>query len=219
MKKDIVRNQTFFNASKNSNLIYRILPELDEASAQQVNELETYGLRLKWLTEHGYELQFEDMHSEVFRTNLELIDSRLPEILSHLLLFKSLSGPSKLLELTEYLNKENPCNFNIRLNPNFYTYKIKRFLIDAALGMKAGKLWTGNFSATGGYIAVKKDGELVCFHIYNWNDFQDYLLNHTKIDFPDSSSHRADFGRILTAKEVGKSTGFYFKLNFQIRFT
>lgn len=219
IKSYIGGKPTLFNASKNSNLIYKIEPEINESKKNELNLFETYGARIKWLRENGYKFQFEKMNSEVFRTNLELIDSRLPEILSHLLLHRYLGGPNKLADLTNFLNDDNPCDFNIQLNPNFYTYKIKRLLVDAALGMKAGSLWTGAFSATGGYIAVKKDGELLCFHIYNWNDFQDYLLNHTKIDFPDSSPHRCDFGRILTADEVGKNKGSFIKLNFQIRFT
>jgi len=210
---------TLFNAGKPSNLIYKIKPEIDDKKRIELNNLDTYGARIKWLVENDYNFTFEKMNSEIFRTNLELIDSRLPEILSHLLLHRFLGGPNKLAGLTEFLNETNPCDFNIKLNPNFYTYKIKRLLVDAALGMKAGSLWTGTFSATGGYIAVKRDGELLCYHIYNWNDFQDYLLNHTKIDYPDSSPHRCDFGRVLTAEEVGESKGSFIKLNFQIRFT
>ena len=210
---------TLFNAGKPSNLIYKIKPEIDDKKRIEINNLDTYAARIKWLVENGYKFTFEKMNSEIFRTNLELIDSRLPEILSHLILHRYLGGPNKLAGLTEFLNETNPCDFNIKLNPNFYTYKIKRLLVDAALGLKAGSLWTGTFSATGGYIAVKRNGELLCYHIYNWNDFQDYLLNHTKIDYPDSSPHRCDFGRVLRAEEVGENKGSFIKLNFQIRFT
>lgn len=209
---------TLFNASKASNLIFKIKPEIDNQRRIELNNLNTYGARIRWLAENGYSLTFEKMYSEFFRTNLELIDSKLPEILAHLILKRYLGGPNKLAGLTEFLNDANPCDFNIQLNKNFYTYKIKRLLVDAALGMKAGSLWTGAYSATGGIITVKKDGELLCFHIYNWNEFQDYLLNHTKIDFPDSSPKRCDFGRVLTAEEVEENSGSYIKLNFQIRF-
>ena len=212
------KNEIFLNSSPETNLIYKITPEIDDSKREELNSLETYSARIKWLIENGYNLTFAKMNNEFFRTNLELIDSRLPEILSHLLLHRYLGGPTKLAELTNYLNKTNPCNFNTELNPNFYTYKIKRLLVETALGMKAVTLWTGTFSATGGYIVVKKDGELLCFHIYNWNDFQDYLLNYTKIDFPDSSPHRCDFGRVLTAQEVGETEGSFMTLNFQIRF-
>ena len=172
------KNEIFLNSSPETNLIYKITPKVDDSKREELNSLETYSTRIKWLIENGYNLTFAKMSNEFFRTNLELIDSRLPEILSHLLLHRYLGGPTKLAELTNYLNKTNPCNFNTELNSNFYTYKIKRLLVDTALGMKAVTLWTGTFSATGGYIVVKKDGELLCFHIYNWNDFQDYLLNY-----------------------------------------
>ena len=218
IKSYVGGNPTLFNASKNSNLIYKISPELDDFKKEELNKLDTYGARIKWLNENRYKLQFVKTNSEIFRTNLELIDSKLPEILSHLIVYKYTTRFNKLTDLTNFLNKNNPCNFNIELNPNFYTYKIKRLLVDAALGMKAGKLWNGNYSATGGYIAVKKDGELLCYHIFNWNDFQEYLLNHTKIDLPDSSPNRCDFGRILSANEVNEAEGTYIKLNFQIRF-
>lgn len=209
---------TLFNASKNSNLIYQILPEIPNEKKVELNNLGTYGERINWLGSNGYKFQFKKMNSEIFKTNLELIDSRLPEILSHLVLYKYIEGTSKLNQLTEKLNSTNPIGFNIHLNASFYTYKIKRLLVDAALGMKAGSLWSGNFNATGGYIVVKKDGELLCYHIYNWNDFQDYLIENTKIDLPDSSPHRCDFGRILTSDEVNETQGSYMKLNFQIRF-
>jgi len=218
IKSYIGSKPTLFNASKNSNIIYRVTPVLSDSEIVNLNLMNTYGQRVQWLTENGYTLSYVKMNSEIFRTNLELIDSRLPEILSYLILYKFTSKKNSLSDLTQMLNSTNPCGFNINLNPNFYTYKIRRLLVDAALGMKAGKLWSGNFSATGGYIAVKKDGELLCYHIYNWNDFQDYLMSGTKIDTPDSSPNRCDYGTILYSNEVGEPEGTFIKLNFQIRF-
>lgn len=213
-----ISNKNIFNSSKNSNLIYQIKPDLTVKQIEFLNSLETYTERVNWLTAHNFQLYFVKIASEVFRTNLELIDSRLPEIVARLLLGKYIHGINKITDLVKYLDAENPCNFNLILNPHFYDYKIKRLLVDSALGMKAGTLWTGTFSANGGYIAVKKDGELLCYHIYNWNEFQEYLLSHTKIDIPDSRPHRCDFGTVLTFNEVEEPKGSFIKLNFQIRF-
>jgi type II restriction enzyme len=219
IKSYIGGKPTLFNASKNSNLIFRILPDLSHSQLIELNKMNSYGDRFKWLKSGGFKLVFCKLQSEIFKTNLELIDSLMPKIVSEIVLCKSFEEINKLSEITTYLTRINPCDFNVKLNPNFYEYKIKRLLVDAALGMKAGKLWTGTFSATGGYIAVKQDGELLCYHIYNWNDFQRYLLNHTKIDFPDSSPNRCDFGRIISADKVeGYSNGSFIKINFQIRF-
>lgn len=78
--------------------------------------------------------------------------------------------------------------------------------------MMPSKVWTGQYDATGGYLVVKQNGDVLCYHIYNRNEFEDYLLNNTKLDTASSSRH--GFGEIY--KENNK---LYFKLNLQIRFT
>ena len=88
---------------------------------------------------------------------------------------------------------------------------MKRFLTDVALGMMPSKVWSGKYDSTGGYLIVKENGDVLCYHIYNRNEFENYLLNNTKLDTASSSRH--DFGEIT--KENGQ---LYFKLNLQIRF-
>jgi hypothetical protein len=73
------------------------------------------------------------------------------------------------------------------------------------------KVWTGQYDATGGYLIIKENGDVLCYHIYNRNEFEDYLFNNTKLDTASSSRH--DFGTIY--EENGE---LYFKLNLQIRF-
>tara|TARA_R110000868_G_C10909038_1_gene764824 strand:+ start:626 stop:865 length:240 start_codon:yes stop_codon:yes gene_type:complete len=77
--------------------------------------------------------------------------------------------------------------------------------------MMPSKVWTGQYDSTGRYLIVKENGDVLCYHIYNKNEFEDYLFNNTKLDTASSSRH--DFGMIY--KENGK---LYFKLNLQIRF-
>lgn len=218
IKSFIGSNPTLFNASKSSNLLFKITPSLSKETTESLNNLPTYGGRINWLRENGYTFSFQKPDNEIFSANMRLIDSQLPEIVANMVLSSFLYKKSKISDLVELITEKNPCNFNIDINPNFYDYKIKRFLTDAALGMKAGKIWSGTFDANGGYIIVKKDGDIVCYHIYNWNDFQNYLLEKTKIDYPDSKPNRCDYGRVLTPSEVGESEGSYMKLNFQIRF-
>ena len=84
-------------------------------------------------------------------------------------------------------------------------------MTDIALGMMPSKVWTGELDATGGYLVVKEDGEILCYHIYNRNEFEDYLLNNTKLETASSTRH--DFGTVY--KEDSKQ---FFRLNLQIRF-
>ena len=69
---------------------------------------------------------------------------------------------SKTIELINSVSETNPLNFNLENNHPFYTYKFKRFITDIALGMMPSKVWTGQLDATGGYLVVKEDGEVLC---------------------------------------------------------
>lgn len=77
--------------------------------------------------------------------------------------------------------------------------------------MTPAKAWTGRYNATGGIIIVKEDGELVCYHIYNKNEFEDYLVKNTR--FEQASTTRYNFGKLYKEKE-----SILIKLNLQIRF-
>jgi type II restriction enzyme len=77
--------------------------------------------------------------------------------------------------------------------------------------MTSTHVWTGKLDATGGYLVVKQNGDVLCYHIYNRNDFENYLLNNTRLINP--SSTRNNFGKLH--KENGE---LFFKLNMQIRF-
>jgi len=56
-----------------------------------------------------------------------------------------------------------------------------------------------------------EDGEVLSYHIYNKNKFENYLFHNTKLETASSSRH--DFGKIY--EEKGK---YFIKLNLQIRF-
>ena len=64
----------------------------------------------------------------------------------------------------------------------FYEHKMKVLLLDAALGMTPSKEWKGRYDANGGYLVVRKDGEIVCYHFYNRNDVEDYLYHNTRFE-------------------------------------
>lgn len=89
---------------------------------------------------------------------------------------------------------------------------MKVLLLSAALGMVPGKEWTGKFDANGGYLVVRKDGEIICYHFYNQNDVEDYLYNNTR--FERASRSRYGFGKLYRDLD-GEA---YMKLNVQIRF-
>ena len=92
-----------------------------------------------------------------------------------------------------------------------YSYKIKKLLCACALGMTPEKHWEGAEDANGGYIVVKRDGSVVCFHIYNRTDFEQYLYDYTCFDTPSTSRYE-----YMSVYKDGDS--YKLKLNLQVRF-
>ena len=90
--------------------------------------------------------------------------------------------------------------------------KVKVLLVDVALGMTPSRQWLGKYDANGGYLVVRKDGEVVCYHFYNRNDIEDYLYYNTR--FERASRSRYGFGSLYR----GDDEQVYIKLNLQIRF-
>ncbi|MBN2597869.1 MAG: HpaII family restriction endonuclease [Marinifilaceae bacterium] len=167
--------------------------------------------RISRIIELGGSLEFLKTENPIFSNNLTLIDSLLPRIVSEILVLFYSNGQKSLKELIEMVEENNSLNFDQSQQHQFYIYKMKRFLTDIALGMMPATVWTGQYDATGGYLVVKEDGDVLCYHIYNRNDFENYLLNHTKLETASSSRH--GFGLIYKESEE-----LFFKLNLQIRF-
>ena len=108
---------------------------------------------------------------------------------------------------------KNPFGFTGNDIVAFYEHKMKVLLLDAALGMTPSKEWKGRYDANGGYLVVRKDGEIVCYHFYNRNDVEDYLYHNTR--FERGSRTRHNFGSLFKGED-GKAC---IRLNLQIRFT
>ena len=135
----------------------------------------------------------------------------MPKIISETVFLFFTSPHTRTSDLVNVISETNPLKYNLENNHPFYSYKIKRFLTDIALGMMPSKVWSGVLDATGGYLIVKSDGEVLCYHIYNRNEFEDYLFYNTKLETASSTRH--DFGTIYK-----QNNQLYFKLNLQIRF-
>ncbi|RIV72641.1 HpaII family restriction endonuclease [Flagellimonas aequoris] len=215
IKSQLGGASTLLNAGKTTNFIYKIENVvLTNQQIQAINEINTRSKikdRIEKIKELSGTLDFVRTESSVFGNNLTLIDSALPKILSELTCLFFTSSYTKTVDLVNKISEINPLDFNFETDHPYYNYKIKRFLTDVALGMMPAKVWTGKLDATGGYLVVKEDGEVLCYHIYNRNEFEDYLLNNTKLETASSTKH--DFG---TAYSVDNEQ--FFKLNLQIRF-
>ncbi|WP_413512823.1 HpaII family restriction endonuclease [Myroides odoratus] len=206
---------TLLNAGKTTNFVFKVVDFKDDDNIiESVNSITSKNKiqdRISYIEENGGKFLFSKMENSIFYNNLVLIDSGLPIIVANALLIYFTTKLSRLADIAKIVDELNPLFFDIDQGHPFYVYKIKKMLTDIALGMMPSKVWDGKYDATGGYLVVKEDGDLLCYHIYNKSEFEDYLFSNTR--FETASSSRHDFG--LLYKENGK---LFFKLNLQIRF-
>ena len=213
VKSYIGSKPTLMNASKSTNFHYRLDGWFDPYRIDEFNETKSMERKMKMLREEGCDLQFLWTEHSTFGNNLMYVDSALPQMLAVGLpaIYGKQTKDRSLRALAEYLAEENPCEFPEAEKLDFYVHKFKQLLIAFALGMTPSESWKGRYDANGGYIVVRKDGEVVCYHFYERNDLEDYLFENVVIDTPSQTRH--DFGGIYAID--GK---LYLNLNFQIRF-
>ena len=215
IKSQLGGDSTLLNAGKTTNFVYQINGFKGSVSdIKKINAIDTRSKikdRIEEVKKLGGKLKFLSLEQDIFKNNLVLIDSLLPNILAEVIKQFFTSNLSTISALTEEISSKNPLGYDTQFSHSFYEYKIKRFLTDVALGMMPSKVWGGLYDATGGYLIIKEDGEILCYHIYNRNQFEDYLFHNSKLETASSSRH--DFGKVYS-----EGVNLYFKLNLQIRF-
>ena len=216
IKSELGSYSTVLNAGKTTNFIYKIVqnhPDLIREANEIYkvsggkNHIDVRGRISKIIEENGT-LEYLKMNNQIFEDNLVLIDSNMDRIIAETLLYFYKDGISNCNEMVEKLEQENPMNYG---NVNAYRYKFKKFLTAVALGMKPATVWDSLDEATGGYIVVIKEGNVLTYHLYNRNYFEEYLLSNTKYETASTSIH--DFGEVYS--ENGED---FIKLNLQVRF-
>ncbi len=204
---------TLLNASAATNFTYKIT-NLQEEKISEINAIQTKAKirdRLSAIRDAGGMIQFYGVDSPVFKSNLEMIDTIMPEIVAEVLLAYYLVGGSTFPELINHLDEDGIQITTHSLSRERMAYKLKELLSAAALGMVPASEWNGIPRAHGGVIIVKEDGEIVCYHLYNAEAFKNYLLKNTRLDSPSATRH--GYGAIY--EENGE---LFIKLNLQIRF-
>lgn len=216
IKSQLGNPSTLLNASRATNFIFRIEGvNLSDEEITEINSLKTKQKiidRFNAIKKKGGSFVFEKVDSLTFENNLILLDGALPEIISHLLLGQLKTGDNYVKDLTDLLVDENPIGYRTGQNaPPYYEYKVKQLLTAIALGMVPATSWKGIYDANGGYLVVKTDGDVLVYHFYDRNRFEDYLFHNAFLD--RSSTTRNDYGKIERASDGS----LLFKMNLQIR--
>lgn len=214
IKSQLGSPSTLLNAGETTNILYKVVGDLSDDSALSINKIKGHIPRMNALKKLGCTLTYADVTNKTFKDNLLFLDHLMPEFIAECLLVDSFYNVSSdIKEAVEFVANKNPLNIDRNNILTYYEHKMKQLLLSSALGMTPAKEWTGRFDANGGYLVVRKDGEIVCYHFYNQNDVEDYLYNNTR--FERASRSRYHFGSLFKSTE---DNSYYCILNLQIRF-
>lgn len=211
IKSQIGNPATLLNASQATNFTYKI-KGIDDNFMNKVNSInDRQNKIIKRFTELYKvceNIEFQEIKDKTFQNNLEMIDSKMPEILSYVLIYRYRYNLKKFKDIVDKLKFENPLKYN---NNNIYSYKIKKLLCSVALGMVPATEWDGIDQANGGYIIIKNNGDVLAYYIYNRNAFEEYLLNSTCLEA--ASTSRNHYANIYK-----ENNEYFINMNLQIRF-
>ena len=210
IKSEVGKAPTLINPSNATNFIFEI-SGLSNEDIKMINSIETKDKiidRMKLISEKSSAIKFVKAMSDIFDRNMMLVDARLTEFMANALLCHYVDNLKTSSEIIECLGQRNPLGFP---DSEFYKYKFKKFLCAVALGMTPAKKWDGIDEANGGYIIVKRNGDVLAYHIYNRAYFEEYLFQNTKFD-------RASTSRYNYATLYREERKVFLNLNLQIRF-
>jgi hypothetical protein len=209
IKSELGSSPTLLNAGKTTNFIYRV-DRLPQDKIAEINAIDTdYKIldRIAAISTNGGKFLFVKTANETLANNLIMIDSQMAVIVAEMLVAYYAGTAKTCTELLKHVTTIDP----LSRPDKFYEHKVKELLCAVALGMKPATPWDGSDEATGGYIVVKTDGEVLAYHIYNRDSFKGYLLNNTR--FESGGTTRHDYAVLY--EENGE---VFIKLNLQIRF-
>lgn len=210
IKSEVGHAPTLLNAGLTTNFIYKVTG-ISSSQAEMINGIETRTKikdRITKIKEYGGKIEYVGLNHDGFKRNLIMIDSSMPKIIGNMLLYFYSEDIKECTKVVERIAESDPLEYG---DITLYQYKFKKFLCSCALGMKPAKPWDGIDEANGGYIIVKANGEILAYHIYNRNFFEQYLLDNTI--FEKASTSRHDY--MYLYEENGE---MYIKMNLQIRF-
>lgn len=210
IKSEVGNAPTLLNAGQTTNFIYKVTG-ITRQQAQDINAIDTKTKikdRMRAIKEWGGSVSYVEMNHQGFKRNLIMVDSSMPQIIGNILLYYYEEDIRECDKLVKLAGERDPLGYGDAM---MYEYKFKKFLCSCALGMKPAKKWDGLDEANGGYIIVKADGEILAYHIYNRNFFENYLLDNTILE-------RASTGRHEYMRLYEENGDMFIKLNLQVRF-
>lgn len=197
IKSQFAQPPTLFNAGTSAQVNY-YMEGMDDTQAAEFNALVDEQGKRKWakcrsfIKEHEIKPVFVGSKYPTLDDNLEYIRESMPAFWAYavkvaILDKQSIKDIPKICELAE---RENPLGYK---HVDLYEKVFKDFLFAAFSGMTAGLPWDGAEQVNGGYIVVKSNGEVLCYHANDREDFRNYLFNTTHLEYVSCSKYKWGF--------------------------
>lgn len=211
IKSKLGGDSTLINSNKDaSNFIFQI-EGINDSQMRNINSFDKFKQKFDYIKGIGGSWRFSKISGETLRNNLTMLDLGMPRLIATCIEKYYTGQGSDIASICKKVTKEDPLHINSSEGQPMYEYKLKQFLLAFALGMTVSSPWYGEFNANGGYIVVKEDGDVICYHFFDRNDLEGYLFNNTKFDTPSTTRH--EFGEVYKVMD-----SYFIKLNLQIRF-
>ena len=202
------RKIMLLKSDRTTNIVYRV-DGISKEQAIKINSIETVDKiqkRMVKIRECGGMLSYFNIESKIFRNNLIMVDSKMPEILGCMLLDSYSENVNDCRTLVDMTCEKNPIGYS---DTSIYQYKVKQFLFSCAAGLTSTTYWDGLYRTDIGFDIVNADGERIAYNIYNRSSFEQYLFNNAF--FQQSCRDECDCMKVYY--EEGE---MYIKLNVQI---
>ncbi|MBE6843754.1 MAG: HpaII family restriction endonuclease [Ruminococcus sp.] len=211
IKSQLGSPSTLLNASGATNFTYKLVGhKLSNDEILIFEGFKKFSDKFIFLNSIGTDIIFDSIDNKTLEFNLKMVTSEMPTIFAKMIENYYKGGLYRICDLVDNIANSSTI-INTMDNSVYLINNVKDLLTNIALGMVPNTLWTGDYEATGGYIIVKDDGDVVCYHIYNRNAFRNYIFLNTRLDTPSKTRH--GFGTIYEENDEQ-----FLKLNVQIRF-
>lgn len=211
---------TLFNASPSAPLLYWVA-HCDDALMKEFNTLHDARGNRGWFaccqpffSERGLRVSFaRARNAGSFERNLLFIREGMLEIVAACVRERFIGGAttSDVAAITASVAEQNPMRYPPAVASAVYEKAMKDFLYAAFSGMSATKPWDGVEQVNGGYVVVKPDGDVLCYHANDREEFREYLFRNTVFEYVSAKKYSWSL--------IEKIDGEYLlPVNFSIRF-
>lgn len=192
--------------------------EGEEVLAESKNSTEAISRvirdRMVIIERMGSSLKYDDVADKVFRCNLAMIDLHMGRLLTEMLRISYLEDLTRLDDLVQRINEENPLKVKQELidKHHYYEHKLRQLLFACLGGMRPAKIYTGCDNLPSYFLVLTPDGTPVLFDATDRDLLSRFLQLNCRLE---RGSLEKDHYGVLERE----NNQYYFKLNLKIALT